>query len=260
MRNPQQGILCAGCPHRAAYLAVKDATRRKRGRVICGNAGCSVIGPVHPAAATCPGGMNELLPRYNQPVPSGGTADAPAVALCVHMATDAELAADDATERFGALAAEGATTLFAVMASGRDFLTREAIENLGERMLELGADNVAILDPFDIERCAEVLPALLEQPGVHGALFASPCAQLQRGTAAEPVEIDRYTCAGCHRCYQITACPAISFEPPVYRVDPEVCAGCDLCCAYCRTQVIYSPRSRQTPAERAAARYAAARS
>ena len=34
MRNPQRGMLCAGCPHRAAYIAIKDATRRVRGRVV----------------------------------------------------------------------------------------------------------------------------------------------------------------------------------------------------------------------------------
>ena len=116
-----------------------------------------------------------------------------------------------------------------------------------------------MLDPFDTERCREVLCAQLAQPGVHGAVFASPCAQLQRGGRdLEPVEVDRYMCVGCHRCYQITGCPALSFEPPAYRVDPEACAGCDLCCGFCRTQVIYSPRSRLDAATRRRIRYAAA--
>ena len=259
MRNPQRGILCAGCPHRAAYLALKEATRRKRGRVICGNAGCTAVGEAHPAAATCPGGMDALLPRYNQAVPTGGTVDEPAAPVCVHVAADLEVAADDAAERFAGLAAEGEITLFAVMASSRRFLARDAVEELGQRVLGMGADTVVVLDPFDAIRCAEVLGSLLETPGVHGVIFASPCAQLQRGEGAnEPVEIDRYICVACHRCFQITACPALSFAPPVYQVDPDACAGCDLCCNYCRTQVIYSPRSRMGVEEKSRARYAAA--
>lgn len=260
MRDPQRGILCAGCPHRAAYIDVKEATRHRRGRVICGNGGCRAIGEVHPAAATCPGGMEALLPRYNKPVPSGGTPEAPAVPYCIHFASDEEVDAADAQDRFAGLAAEGAVTVLAVNASGRAYLETDAIERLGRRVLELGATDVAILDPFDTVRSAEVLDAMLERPGVHGAVFASPCAQLQRTSPLEPVEVDRYTCVGCQRCTQITGCPALAFKPPVCQVDEDACAGCDLCSDFCRTQVIYSPRSRMEPAERSAMRYAAARS
>ena len=90
-------------------------------------------------------------------------------------------------------------------------------------------------------------------------MFASPCAQLQRGEfQAESVEIDQYACTSCHRCQQITGCPAIAFTPPIFRIDRDACAGCDLCVEYCRTNVIYSPRSRMTPEQRSRARYAAA--
>lgn len=259
MRNPQRGVLCAGCPHRAAYIAIKEATRRVRGRVVCGNIGCVAVGAVQPAAATCPGGEEALLPRYRQEVPCDGTPDAPAAPLCVHVAPDAEIAADDAAKRFAGLAAEGATTILAVMASSKAYLSREAIEGLGQRMLELGADSVAVLDPFDLERCGEVLAALIAEPGVHGVLFASPCAQLLRTAESEPVEVDRFMCVGCQRCVQVTGCPALSFVPPVCTVDADACAGCDLCCGVCRTQIIYSPRARMSVAERANARYAAAR-
>ena len=259
MHSPKRGILCAGCPHRAAYLALKEATRRRRGHVICGNVGCAATGEMYPAAATCPGGMERLLDRYRQPTPTGGTPEAPACPVCVHLASDAEIAADDAPERFAGLASEGEVTILAALASGKRYLAHEAIEQLGERMLELGADTVAVLDPFDAARCAEELSGLLASPGVHGAVFASPCAQLLRARPLDPVEVDPYMCVGCHRCFQITGCPALSFRPPAYVVDPDICAGCDLCCNYCRTQVIYTPRARMSPAERAGARRAACR-
>ncbi len=257
MHSPERGVLCAGCPHRAAYLALKEATRRRRGHVICGNVGCTATGEMYPAAATCPGGMEKLLPRYRQEVPADGAPEAPARPVCVHLASDVEIATDDAPERFGNLAGEGEVTILAALASSKRFLAREAIEQLGARMLELGADTVAVLDPFDAIRCAEELAGLLDTPGVHGVIFASPCTQLQRAHPLDPVEVDPYMCVGCHRCFQITACPALSFAPPVYTVDPERCAGCDLCCNYCRTQVIYTPRARMAPAERSRARYAA---
>lgn len=254
-----KGVLCAGCPHRAAYLAVKEASRSYRNRVFCGNVGCTVVGQMHPAAATCPGGEPELLDRYKRDVPTGGTAQKPAYATCLHFATDDELFAPDAPKRFGQLAAEGATTLFCVLVSSKRRLAHEGIEEAGQRMLDLGIEGVAVLDPFDALVTPGVLGEVLAQPGVHGILFASPCVQLQdKAALGAPVEVDPYMCVGCHRCFQITACPALSFSPPAYHVDPTVCARCDLCCRYCRTQVIYSPRSRMEPADRAAARYAAA--
>ena len=42
--------------------------------------------------------MDALLPRYNQAVPTGGTVDEPAAPVCVHVAADLEVAADDAAE------------------------------------------------------------------------------------------------------------------------------------------------------------------
>ena len=75
----------------------------------------------------------------------------------------------------------------------------------------------------------------------------------------EEALLDRYACVGCHRCKQITGCPALVFAPPAYQIDADACTGCDLCTAYCRTHVIYSPRTRMTPEERAAERLAATR-
>lgn len=255
---PTAGVSCPGCPHRAAYLACKEALGRGRGRVLCGDAGCSNVGHMHPAATTCPGGERELLDRYKVSAPRPGAPDAP-VEACIHLVPDSELAGQDAASDLADIRQVSPVVVLAVLASSSDALTREGIEALGERALELGCADAVVVDPFDTQRAGSVLAAALEAPGVHAVVFASPCAQLQRGAyEAEPVEIDAYACTSCHRCQQVTGCPAIGFAPPVFRVDAQACAGCDLCVSYCRTHVIYSPRSRMTPEERSRARFAAA--
>lgn len=259
MRKIERGVACAGCPHRAAYVACKEALGRGKNKVICGNAGCAATGPMHPAATVCAGGEDALLPRYKQGVPSGGTPSSPAMEACIHFALDTEIAANDAPQRFAALAAEGATTVLAINVSSRAFLEPKAIEDLCSRVQRtLGIEDVVALDPLDTLACADVLHHMLARPGVHAIAFCSPCAQLQGDRAPAPVEIDRIACVGCQRCKQITGCPALIFAPPAYTVDADACAGCDLCCSYCRTHVIYSPRVRMAPPERAAMRYAAA--
>lgn len=259
MRKVERGVSCAGCPHRAAYVACKEALGRGKSKVICGNAGCAEAGYMHPAATTCAGGEDALLPRYKQEIPSGGTADQPAAEVCIHFALDEEVAAADASQRFAALASEGATTVLAVMVSSAAFLEPKAIEGLCEKIAEdLHIEDVVAADPLDTLACTDILHGMLARPGVHAIAFCSPCAQLQGARAPEPVDIDRIACVGCHRCKQITGCPALTFAPPAYTVDADACAGCDLCTSFCRTHVIYSPRVRVAPPERCEMRYAAA--
>lgn len=302
MRKPERGIACAGCPHRAAYVAVKEALGRGRGRVYCGDAGCAAVGPLHPAATTCPGGEAALLPRYRQAIPAGTDADR--AQACAHFITDRalmRLAAHDATadaseadptpeadpspetvaDSLDHLDREGETVLLCVLASSAHSLTDDALVALADAARAHGAADAVTVDPFDTLAADAAVTRALAFPGVHAIIFASPCAQLLRATSdaaptddtsaaaaasanqddpqpLDPVEIDRYACVGCQRCVQITGCPALAFVPPVCTVDAAVCAGCDLCCDYCRTHVIYTPRQRMAPAARHAARVAAA--
>lgn len=253
MRKPEKGVSCPGCPHRAAFVAVKEAVGRGRGRVYCGDAGCSIVGPLHPAATTCPGGEAALRDRYRQPVPDG--APEARARVCAHFVR-AEVLGERADE-LDHLAQEGETVLLCVLASSRAWLDDASVEKLVGRARALGAAHVAVLDPFDTLASQDALECALGAGGVSALIFRSPCVQLQHGEAA-PAEVDRFACVGCHRCYQITGCPALSFTPPVYTIDPDACAGCDLCCDFCRTHVIYSDRQRLSPADRHAARMAAA--
>lgn len=264
MVKPQVGINCPGCPHRAAFVVVRDAVRRGRGHVFCGNTGCAVVGTMHPQASTTPGGDAALLPRYRQAVPTGDE-DARASVCCHFVLADelmgtadpADGARDGGAYALDHLAAEGEVVLLCILAAERRHLAPEALDALCARARELGALDAAVLDPFDTADATTAAAEAARHPGVHALVFASPCAQLMGG-AFSPAEIDRLACAGCRRCSQITGCPALVFEPPVFQIDADACAGCDLCADYCRTNIIYSERQRQSPAERHAARMAAA--
>lgn len=259
MRSPQKGICCAGCPHRAAYIVCKEAMGRKRSHVICGDAGCPAVGLVHPAATTCPGGMERLMPRYNVPVPAG-TPEDPGSEVCIRFVLDTVVAKADQADTYAAsrVAGEGAVAVLAVLASSRAFLTHGALEGLADTLTGLGYADITVIDPFDTLRCADVLASIMAAPGTHALVFASPCAQLLRKHVPEPAEVDPYSCVGCQRCGQIVGCPALSFHPPAYHIDSEACTGCDLCLDFCRTHVILSPRGHMTPEQIRRERYAAA--
>lgn len=258
MPRAEHGIACPGCPHRAAYVVVKDSIGRGRGKVICGNGGCKAVGAIHPAATAQPGGQERLLPRYNKPVPDG-SGTAPKAEVCAHFVLDTELMEPDATRSFAQLGNEGETVLLCIMASSAAYLTDEAIESLGNQALALGAVDAAVVDPLDTAGTGVVVKQAAGTPGIHALIFASPCVQLIDLSQFEVTEVDRYQCLGCQRCTQITGCPALSFAPPRASIDPELCSACDLCRDYCPISCILSARSRLTPAERRKERYAAVR-
>lgn len=257
MHRPQRGILCAGCPHRAAFVVVRQVVRRGRGRVYCGDVGCPAVGPVHPAAATVDGGDGALLPRYRQEVPDGSPEARARV--CAHFIGSPSLMSPEAAERLSHIGDEGDAVLLSVLASSKPHLSEEGLESLVEHVRGIGVSDVHVADPFDTLGCEQLADRLVAAGGAHAIVFASPCAQLMGDRTGGPADIDRYACVGCHRCKQITGCPALSFTPPVYSIDPGSCAGCDLCCDFCRTHVIYSPRQRMTLDERREARYASMR-
>ncbi|WP_143764853.1 hypothetical protein [Collinsella vaginalis] len=259
MRRPQRGVICPGCPHRAAYVVVKDAVGRGRGRVTCGDAGCSAVGAVHPAASACAGGQDVLLPRYNQPIPTG-FAEEPGALRCAHFVNATAVGTDGGAPSAGQLAMEGSSALLCVMASDARFLTEPGVTGLAHELESLGYERTSVLDPFDTSASGEAIAALIDTGGAHAVTFSSPCAQLlrRRPGLGGPAEVDRLSCVGCQRCVQITGCPALSFAPPSAQIDPVSCTGCDLCADYCRTRVIFSPRTGESPAARQRRRFEAA--
>lgn len=257
------GVSCPGCPHRAAYIACKEALGRGKGRVICGDAGCALVGSMHPAATICPGGEKRLLDRYRTSIPDHVGPNGLTYEACIRFVPDYLLMQDEGIKCSPVeFADEHNPVILAILASSVAYLTRKAIDSLAERALNLGCADVVTVDPFDTNHCSNVLNDMLKKQGIHGVVFSSPCSRLASTgeQRVQPVEIDAYACVGCHRCQQITGCPAILCAPPVFRIDSDACTGCDLCTGYCRTNVIYSPRSRMTPEQRHAARYAAATS
>ncbi len=256
MKAPEMGICCAGCPHRAAYLACRAALGRGRGRVLCGDAGCAQVGPMHPAATTCPGGEGELLDRYRIETPQRTAAGEPGSVACIHFIPDALLMEPETADALSDLAGEGISVVLAILASSADFATRPALEGLADRARALGAQDAIAVDPFDAENARSAVCAALAAPGVHAVIFSSPCTRLlDLEPLGGPCEVDPFACIGCHRCKQVTGCPALNFAPPAYRIDADACAGCDLCAAQCRTHVIYSPRARLAIEDRARLRW-----
>ncbi len=262
---PRPAVLCAGCPHRASFTAIKAAAKGKN-VVYSGDIGCYTLGCAKPLQATdtclCMGA---------------------GVTVAQGLQTAAHLIGDDETLHVGFV---GDSTFFASAMTGlanavynrhRMVLcvldnattamtgsqphpgtgvtlmgTRSKPISIVEVARALGCDFVESVDPFDREAAVDAARRALACEGVAVLVFQSPCVQLFH--ALEPVSITA-DCRGCGRCSRSLGCPALSMAPatpngrPVARVDRALCYGCDLCLESCPFGAISSPRQGMTPAE-----------
>ncbi|MEE8716966.1 MAG: thiamine pyrophosphate-dependent enzyme [Coriobacteriales bacterium] len=295
---PRPPVLCAGCPHRASFLAVKAAVGA-RPAAYSGDIGCYTLGCGKPLDATdtclCMGA---------------------GVTVAQGLETAARLAGDEETLHVGFV---GDSTFFAsamtgianavynghrmclcVLDNSTTAMTgsqphpgtgvtlmgeRRAPISIPEVCRALGAELVEVVDPLDADAAQAAARRALDCPGVSVVVFRSPCIQLY--CPLEPVCVDADACTGCGSCVRRTGCPALSMSagpgggpapdgeagPDGARatrcgggrqrgraqVDASLCVGCDLCVGYCPFGAIATPRASATPEERDAMRREALR-
>lgn len=276
---PRPPVLCAGCPHRASFLAVKAAAASAGLKVdYAGDIGCYTLGCNHPLDATdtclCMGA---------------------GVTVAQGLETAARLAGDSETRHVGFV---GDSTFFASAMTGvanavynRHRMVLCVLDNATTAMTgsqphpgtgvtlmggrsrpisipavceALGCDLVETVDPLDVPAAREAAARALACEGVAVVVFRSPCVQLFRPLA--PVEVDAARCTGCGRCVRGTGCPALSMAHApgdgrrmLAAVDPAQCDGCDLCVGACPFGAIATPREGTDAAERDAMRREASR-
>ena len=274
---PRPPVLCAGCPHRASFLAVKQAAG-KSDVVYSGDIGCYTLG------------CNKPLNTTDTCLCMGA-----GVTIAQGLETAARLAGDAETLHVGFV---GDSTFFASAMTGlanavynRHRMCLCVLDNSTTAMTgsqphpgtgvtlmgtqsqpidiaavcrALGCDLVQEVDPLDRVAAQEVAKAALACEGVSVIIFKSPCVQLFK--ALEPVQVQSDVCTGCGRCVRETGCPALSMTAPsdahkrgCAQIDATLCNGCDLCTSYCAFGALKTPREGLLPEDRDAQRRGALR-
>ncbi|HTY45901.1 MAG TPA: thiamine pyrophosphate-dependent enzyme [Patescibacteria group bacterium] len=104
--------------------------------------------------------------------------------------------------------------------------------DLKEVCLACGADNVDIIDPYDVRRAEALIRERMQQDALSVIIARSACRLLDRARAAIPVW-RKENCKKCYLCLGID-CPAIrKTEEGLVAIDSAVCTGCNLCVEVC---------------------------
>ncbi len=237
-------VLCAGCPHRASFYAVKTAMKGKKA-VFSGDIGCYTLGNAKPldmvdtclcmgADVTVAQGLHRVEPdAINFSFIGDSTFFASGITgivNAVYNETDIVLIIlDNATTAMTGHQPHpgtGKTMMGAIV-------DKISIE---KTLLAIGVKSVVTVDPLDQKASVMAVKKASENTGVHAIIFKAPCIAV---TSASPLyTVQEDTCIGCMKCIRELGCPAMHMDNKKSVIEPSLCFGCSLCAQVCPVDAI----------------------
>ena len=246
---PRPPVLCAGCPHRGLYYALKGM-----GLYVSGDIGCYTLGAQAPLsmmdACVCMGASISGLHGFNT---ARGEAQAK---KSVAVIGDSTFIHSGITGLIDIAYNKGFSTVIVLdnsitgmtghqnnPANGLTIKGDPTVAvNLEALARAVGFNNVRVVDPFDIENTKAVVREELEKKEPSLVISRRPCALLKTVKHSAPVVVDENKCIGCKACLNV-GCPALSQTKrengrSLALIDNTQCVGCGVCASACRFDAI----------------------
>ncbi len=241
-------VLCAGCPHRALFYALKKITKKK---IYTGDIGCYTLGLAYKTIDTC------LCMGASVTIAQGfyhaGVKEKPVAIIgdstFIHAGITGLINASYNKANIVVIILDNRT----VAMTGLQPTPASGVNALGEKTKELsieelakvcGATFVKTVSPYNLEETIEALRKAFEHDGLAVVISKEPCALLARKMKltkpAPKVHRERcrgYLCQACSACVNLFNCPAIVLEKGKVRIIEELCTGCGVCAQVCPNDV-----------------------
>lgn len=232
-------VLCAGCPHRASFYAVKQAMKGKKA-VFSGDIGCYTLGNAKPldmvdtclcmgAGVTIAQGLHRVEPDTINFAFIGDSTffhtGIPGVINALYNETNIVLIVlDNSTTAMTGHQPHPGT--------GRTMMG-EITEKISiPKVLDgLGVTHIVRVNPLELEQAVSAVKEAAEVKGVSAVIFESPCIAVTK--PAPRYQVDQSKCVGCKKCIRELGCPAISVENGKAVISPSMCYGCSVCAQVC---------------------------
>ncbi|MGC8975401.1 MAG: thiamine pyrophosphate-dependent enzyme [Thermoprotei archaeon] len=258
---PRPPPLCPGCPHRNSYVAMLLGIARagyKRGEIpVFGDIGCyalSVNPPLnaiwteHSMGASISMAMGLKVGGFDKPVIAtiGDStffhAGIQPLIEAVNKRVDMLVLVLD--NYVVAMTGHQSTPAWKTTESGRVTKPVEIVDVLKS----IGVDNLAVVDPFDIDEMINKVSEFIKKPGVNVIVARAPCALLRarREGVKKKYTVLSDKCVSCLACVRLTGCPALYIgDDNKVKISLDDCVGCGLCARYCPYKAIVEVGSRE---------------
>ena len=247
---PRPPVLCAGCPHRGLFTALK-----KLNLYVSGDIGCYTLGAQAPLSmidtCVCMGASISGLHGFN--IARGSEQAKKSVAVI----GDSTFIHSGITGLIDIVYNKGLSTVIVLdnsitgmtghqnnPANGLtikgDPTTAVDLEALAHA---IGINRVVVVDPFDLDATRKAVEAELAAQEPSLVIARRPCALLKTVKHKPAMVVDTEKCTGCKSCLK-AGCPAISVGGDGNKgrgtavIDQNQCVGCEICSKLCAFHAI----------------------
>lgn len=248
-------MLCAGCPHRPVFDALKKAKA-----TVMGDIGCYSLGILEPfqvhktnismgASLGMAIGMAKAnrLAGINKPIVAtigDGT--------FFHSGLSGIVQLSDIKENITVIVMDNRTT---AMTGGQKSMTTNELKKDPElehyipvkNMIEaVGITDVQVVDQFKVKEFQKILKEAMGRDQISVIITSRPCA-LNFGIKNTPYYVDETMCIGCRSCVR-TNCPPINMQKYEgidelkSHINYDMCVGCSVCSQVCPVGAIKSTK------------------
>lgn len=236
-------VLCAGCPHRAAFYAVKQAMKG-RTAYFCGDIGCYTLGNAMPLdmvdTCLCMGAGVTMAQGLHWTDPN---------AVSFSFIGDSTFFASGMTGVVNAIYNEADTILCVLDNSTTAMTGHQPHPGTGKNMMGhivdkiniqkvlegMGVKKILTVNPYDQAASIAAVKECAAEKGVKAIIFKAPCIALIKPYGKVNIS-DK--CIQCKKCIREIGCPAIIIENGKVTIDEGLCTGCGLCSQICPTHAI----------------------
>ncbi len=232
-------VLCAGCPHRASFYAVKQAMLGKKS-IFCGDIGCYTLGNAMPLdmvdTCLCMGAGVNITQGVGRIDPN---------TTCFAFVGDSTFFASAMTGVVNAVYNQADMTLVILDNSTTAMTGHQPHPGTGQTMMGeivqkisienilrgIGVDAVETVDPLKLSEAIDCVKRVSAKKGVKAIIFKSPCIAVTKPSSRRVVDADK--CISCKKCISQLGCPAIIINEGKVCIDSSLCTGCGLCEQVC---------------------------
>ena len=236
-------VLCAGCPHRASFYAVKQAMKGRKA-YFCGDIGCYTLGNAMPLdmvdTCLCMGAGITMAQGFHWTDNDG---------VCFGFVGDSTFFASGMTGVVNAVYNNADMVLCVLDNSTTAMTGHQPHPGIGRNLMGQIVDKVDIakvlegigvkkavtVNPLDLDASVKAVQECADIPGVKAVIFKSPCIAISKPTAKCAIS-DK--CVQCKKCIREIGCPALIIADGKVTIDSGLCTGCGLCSQVCPVNAI----------------------
>nr|WP_314463105.1 thiamine pyrophosphate-dependent enzyme [uncultured Clostridium sp.] len=239
----KKAVLCAGCPHRAAFYTVKQAMKDQRA-VFCGDIGCYTLGKAEPLnmvdTCLCMGAGITIGLGIQKVNPKDIVFSFIGDSTFFHSGMQGVLNGIYNNGKLTIIILDNNSTAMTggqpTPETGAVLCQSPQVVKIEEVLAGLGVLEISVVSPYDLNEGIEIVRRTAVLDGIKAIIFRAPCKKKQ--IVKKKVMVEEAICNGCGLCMKELGCPAMTLSNGLIQIDETDCNGCGLCTRVCNQHAI----------------------